>query len=438
MSVTTAPAPVAPAAPVRATRGQAYAFGVASLVLVSFVAAASYFAYDCVGPLAPALKDPVTGLGLNSAEIGLLYSVYSIPVILFVLVGGVLADRLGVRTAGMIFTVMFAAGAALTAFGEFSVMIAGRVLFGIGAEAFYVVMNKVIAKWFKDKFLATAFGANLLLCRAGTYLAFFGLPWLASEMGGWQATLWLIAGICGLAIVAMAVYMVLDRIGDRRGMTAVEEKPDAFRLGDVLRLPAAFWVISGLCMVYYSAIFPFQAHAVDFIAEHHYADMADREAAAALAGQVTSVIILMSMVFTWLFGLVVDRFGKRATMMIIGSVLLAPTHVALAYLDVPPLVPLVVMGLSFSLVPAALWPALPLMVRENQLGTAYGMIAMVQNIGLFAFPLLAGLIRDETGSFELAMVMFSGLGVVAIGLSIWLKVLETKQGSYLDRRASAG
>ena len=419
----------------RASRRQAYAFAIGSLVLVSFVSAASYFAYDCVSPLAPLLQDPVKGLGLDSTDIGLLYSVYSIPVILFVLVGGVLADRIGVRWAGILFTVMFTAGAVLTAIPIFEVMVAGRILFGIGAEAFYVVMNKVIAKWFKDKLLATAFGANLFLCRAGTWLAFVSLPWMARSMGGWRMTLWVIAGICGLAVVAIIAYAFLDKAGDDRHLTAVEEAPEAFKLSDVLRLPAAFWVISALCMVYYSAIFPFQAHAVDFISERHFGDMVDREAAAEAASQLTSIIILMSMVSTWFFGLIVDRFGKRATMMVIGSVLLAPTHVLLAYTDIAPVIPLVIMGLSFSLVPAALWPALPLMVREQQLGTAYGMIAMVQNVGLFAFPYLAGAIRDATGTFGPAMIMFSSLGVVAIGLSIWLKILERRQGSYLDRPA---
>ena len=416
---------------------QGYLFGFASLILVSFAAAASYFAYDCIGPLEPILQDKTQGLGLSAQDVSWLYSVYSIPVILFVLVGGVLADRLGAWKAGILFTLVFVAGTVLTALGDYSSMIVGRLLFGIGAEAFYVVMQKIIAKWFKNRLLALAFGLNLFLCRAGTLLAFWSLPLLARELGSWQTTLWVIAAICAFSLVAMVVYAFVDRYGDRHGLTAIEEASDEFKLGDVLRLPKAFWVISALCMVYYSAIFPFLGKATDFLLEHHY-HVPDGATAlvdvfSPWASEDASIMIWMSMLITWLFGLVVDRHGKRATMMIIGSLFLAPCYLLLGYVDVAPVLPLAVLGLSFSLVPAALWPALPLMVREKQLGTAYGVIAMVQNVGLFFFPLATGYIRDAAGSYQPAMLMYAGLGVVAVGLSVWLKVLERKEGSYLDR-----
>jgi nitrate/nitrite transporter NarK len=409
------------------TRAQAYVFGFGSLLLVSFTAAASYVSYDVISPIGDILEKD---LQLSSTEVNLLYSVYSIPVILFVVLGGLLADRLGVRKAGILFTLVFVFGSVLTAVPIYPVMLLGRLFFGIGAEAFYVVMNKIVAKWFKDKTLAMAFGINLFLCRAGTYFAFFALPWLVEKLNSWQLTLWVVGGICAVSIPAMTLYALADRYGDAHGMTGLVESDEKFSLKDVFRLPAAFWVISLLCMVYYSAIFPFTAVAPRVFRELY--DL-DRDAASKLTG----VLILISMFTTWFFGLIVDRYGKRTTIMILGSLLMIPCHASMAFTNIDPWIPMVALGISFSLVPAALWPALPLMVKDQQLGTAFGVIGMVQNVGLFLFPLAAGALRDSTGNYRATMTMFSGLAVLGLLLAIWLKVIETRSGGYLDKRATA-
>ena len=139
------------------------------------------------------------------------------------------------------------------------------------------------------------------------------------------------------------------------------------------------------------------------------------------------------MLATWFFGAIVDRVGKRATMMIIGSLVMIPTHISMAYTNINPWIPMVMLGLSFSLVPAALWPALPLMVKEKNLGTAYGVIAMVQNIGLFAVPLAVAWIHTNLGSYNPAMIMFAGLGILGLIFAIWLKFIEAKGGHYLEK-----
>jgi len=414
------------------SRKRAYVFAFAALILVSFTAATSYLAYDIISPIARTIKLPIEqgGMGLTDTQVNFLYSVYSIPVIIFVVFGGLLADKLGVRRSGIIFATVFALGTVLTAVSNYHVMLVGRLLLGIGAECFYVVMNKILAKWFKDKVLATAFGLNILLCRAGSFLALASGAWLMEVFGSWQTTLWITAAVSSITVLAMVLYIFLDRFGERHSMTSmVEEEEGEFKLSEALRLPQAFWVISGLCMVYYSAIFPFIAIAPRFFVERY--GMSDID-----AGGATSVIIALSMGTTWLFGMVVDRFGKRATLLIIGSLMMIPCHASLVLTDVPPVIPLAVLGISFSLVPAALWPALPLMVKDEHIGTAYGVIAMVQNIGLFLFPLLAGKIRDISGSYYWAMLMFSGCAVAGLLLAIWLKSIEMKQGSYLDRRAT--
>ncbi len=406
----------------KASLVKAYVFGYLALFMISLAAMASYFAYDCIGPLTPLLK---AELNFSLTQVYWLYSIYSIPVILFVVLGGVLADKLGVRKAAIVFAALFTVGVVLTASRNFTIMLSGRFLFGIGAECYYVVMNKVMAKWFKDKGLALAFGINLFLCRGGTYIAFFGLPWMAENFTLSNA-LWFVAGINIVGLLVTVVYGFLDRYGEKKSYVSfVEETGADFKLRDALRLPLSFWVISLLCVTYYSAIFPFQACATDFFTERYgLSNIA--------AGRLAGTLILISMFVTWIFGAVVDRIGKRATLMIIGSIAMIPCHISMAYTNINPWIPMVVLGFSFSLVPAALWPALPLIVKEKQLGVAYGVIAMVQNVGLFAFPLVAGLIRDKMGSYNPAMIVFAVLGVLGLIFAIWLKMLEKKGGYGLE------
>ena len=402
---------------------KAYAIGYLALFLISLAAMASYFAYDCIGPLTPLLKEQ---LGFSATQVYWLYSIYSIPVIIFVVLAGVLADKLGVRKSSILFTAVFTLGVILTATQNFWIMLTGRFLFGIGAECYYVVMNKVLAKWFKDKGLALAFGINLFLCRAGTYIAFFGLPWLAENFSLSDA-LWIVAAINVAGLAATFLYALIDRYGEKKKYVSfVEETDETFRLRQAVKLPLAFWVISFLCVTYYSAIFPFQAAATDFFTERYGLS---NVAAARLGG----TIILIAMFSTWVFGAIIDRVGKRATLMIIGSLAMIPCHVSMAYTNITPWIPMVILGLSFSLVPAALWPALPLIVKEKQLGVAYGVIAMVQNVGLFGVPLLVGLIRDSTGTYNPAMIMFAGLGFLGLIFAIWLKIIEAKGGGYLEK-----
>jgi len=402
---------------------KAYSIGYLALFLISLAAMASYFAYDCIGPLTPLLKEK---LGFSATQVYWLYSIYSIPVIIFVVLGGVLADKLGVKKASILFTAVFTIGVILTATQNFWVMLVGRFLFGIGAECYYVVMNKVLAKWFKDKGLALAFGINLFLCRAGTYVAFFGLPWLAENFSLTDA-LWIVAAINVVGLVATVLYAFIDRYGEKKKYVSfVEESDETFSLRQAIRLPSAFWVISFLCVTFYSAIFPFQAAATDFFTERYGLS---NVAAARLGG----TIILIAMFSTWIFGAIIDRVGKRATLMIIGSLAMIPCHVSMAYTNITPWIPMVILGLSFSLVPAALWPALPIIVKEKQLGVAYGVIAMVQNVGLFGVPLLVGLIRDSVGTYNPAMIMFAGLGFLGFIFAIWLKIIEAKGGGYLEK-----
>ncbi|MDZ7723416.1 MAG: MFS transporter [candidate division KSB1 bacterium] len=192
----------------------------------------------------------------------------------------------------------------------------------------------------------------------------------------------------------------------------------------MLELNPAFWYISLLCVTFYSAIFPFQTFAVKFFQDYHGLT---RE----MAGFTSSIITFASMIGTPIFGYMIDRIGKRASLMMWGSVLLVPVYLMLVYTPIHPLVPMVIMGISFCLIPAAMWPSVALVVREGKLGTAYGLMTMIQNIGLFGFNLMIGFANDISGGYTAGMWIFSVLGFAGM-LFAWL--LKRSDAKHNDSR----
>lgn len=403
-------------------RKAAVVFAYVALFVVSLAAMTSYFSTDLIRPIVTEFKE---SKGWTTAEVNFLSSVYSLAPVIFLFFSGVITDKIGIKKSSILFMGLITVGTYLCTFMDYNLILVGRVLIGLGAESFFVVMNKIVTKWFKDKQLAMAFGLNLLLCRLGSIAAFNFLPKVV-ETYSLKTALWVGAGLTIVGFGLTLLYAWIDKVGDDKKYVAVlDESDEPFKLRDALKLPAAFWAITLLCVTYYSAVFPFTGVAKDFFFEHHGMDKI-------AGGRLTSVILIISMCVTWFFGLIIDKIGKRATFMIIGSILMIPCHVSMAYTDVPPIIPIIVLGLSFALVPAALWPAVPLIVKEKNLGTAYAIIFLVQNIGLFAFEPLAAYIRDVTGNYKLSMVMFSGLAVFGVIFALWLKYLEKKGGGYLD------
>lgn len=406
-------------------RKAAVVFAYVSLFVISIAALTTYFSTDLIRPIVTEFKE---NMGYSTAQVNLLSAVYSLPPIFFLLFSGIITDKLGVRFSSLLFMGLIVIGSYFSTVLDFNMILIGRILLGMGAESFFTLMNKIISIWFKDKKLAMAFGLNLLICRLGSIAAFNLLPWVVQGYS-LKTALWIGAGLTTLGFLLTLLYCAIDVRGLKKGyvkMTQTGEEAK-FNLKEALKLPASFWAISFLCMTYYSAIFPFTGVAKDFFYQQHGLDKV-------AAGRLTSLILIISMSCTWLFGLLIDKFGKRATLMIIGSLALIPCHVSMAYTSVPLIIPMIIMGLSFSLVPAALWPAVPLIIKEKNLGTAYGLIFMIQNLGLFAFEVLAAKIFDVTGSYKLSMVMFSMLGFLGLAFAIWLKILEKRGGGYLDTR----
>ena len=385
-----------------------------SLTLVSLVTFSGYFVYDSISPIAPIIKEEMQ---VGSTAIGLFGSLYSLPNIFMVLLGGIFIDRVGSRKAGFIFALLCVMGTAVTAWGStITVMLAGRVLFGIGAESLILAQNKIIAKWFKGRELALAFGCNIAICRLGSLMAFGGMAWITEGLG-WRGALWFACLLTVAALGAFLTYMVIDRRAERQARL-LEETSDRVTWSDVFSFDRSFWYITILCVTFYSAVFPFTYFSTDFFVQKFGYTLAR-------AGQTTGILVLAAIFFTPLIGHFVDRRGKRATLMILGSLLFAPTYFVLGGTYLSPVVPMAIMGIAFSLVPAAMWAAVPLIVEQRRLGTAYGLVTMIQNGGMTLVPFVSGAMTDRAGNYTAAMFLFGGLGTLAL-LFAWLLLREDR------------
>ncbi len=429
---------------------------------MSAVCFAQYYIYDSITPLGTLIKQD---LGFSGTEYGLLFSAYSAAnVFLFMLIfAGILVDRVGLKLSGILYAFLCLLGAVLTAVGaladlptllgplygwlghaflpswspELKIMLLGRTIYGVGAEAVLVVNNKVLARWFLGKELAFAYGVNLTIMRLGTFLA-LNLQAPVAQAWGLQSALWFAAVIMALGFGTFFIYLTIEKvIGGKVKTTAGEQTADnpeeKFRLREAFSFDSSFWLITLLCVTFYSAVFPFQAYAPDILVQKFGYSITK-------AGMFTSFLILGTMIFTPILGWFVDHCGKRATMMIWGSLLLIPCHLLLGMTHFPPVVPIFVVGIALSLVPAALWAAIPMMVEERHLGTAFGVVGYVQNVGLMLFPYLAGRVADAYTTVEtiggeqvskvdytMTMIMFAALGIVGFLFALALKAADRRR-----------
>jgi MFS family permease len=393
------------------------------LVVISLAMFGNYYVYDAVSPIADLLKEQ---LGFSDRNIGLLNAIYSFPNIVMVLIGGIIIDRIGVKKATLLFGVLCFVGAVVTVLsGSLAVMATGRLIFGLGAESLIVSVTTAIAKWFKGRELSFAFGVNLTIARLGSFLALNSPTWARPAFESWQWPLLISVAFGTLCVVGPIVYWLMENRAERAYHLGEAGETEKVVFSDLFRFPRSYVYVVLLCVTFYSAIFPFQTFAVKFFIEAHGTT---RE----FGGFLSSMITLFAMIFTPIFGYMVDRVGKRALFMMWGSLLLVPVYLMMAYTSVDLRIPMAMMGIAFSLVPAVMWPAVAYLVDENKLGTAYGFMTMIQNIGLFGFNLLIGWANDYAGAsasypggYALGMWIFSSLGFLGFYFAWLLRRSET-------------
>ncbi len=415
------------------------------LIFVSLAMFGNYYIYDSINPLERIFLEQ---LGFSASMFGWLNASYSVAALATLLIGGILVDRLGIKKSLLLFSVLILLGAILTAFrGSFYMMVAGRALVGLGAESQIVAVTTALARWFKGKELSFAFGINLTIARMAsiaadnspTWAKFAFFPNGVDSQPSWHRPLVLAAVVGSTAVIGAVVYWALESYAEGRYHLGKSGEPDKLSFREGLKFNASYWYVVALCFTFYSGIFPFRTFAIDLFTSKYLSQMGAAATSTAAfasaqqhAGWLNSLLPFSAMIATPLFGLLADKIGKRATLMVVGSFLMMPVYLLIAYSSVSLIVPVSLMGIAFSLIPAVMWPSVAYIVNEHRLGTAYALMSLLQQIGFFIFNLAIGKANDighagpdNFHGYALGMWLFSILGFLALFFALLLRQRET-------------
>ena len=419
-----------------------------ALAVVSIIMFCGYY-FD---KATSALKTAIVSTGWTSVDFGFFKSAYGwLNVFAFMLIiGGIILDKKGVRFTGILASLVMVFGVAICWIGLVSgfpvrtqvwVAAIGFAFFGTGVEVAGITVSKVIVKWFKGKELATAMGLQLAGARMGTAVGLAAAMPIALKYGV-AAVAFLGLVLLVMGTIAYILYCGMDKKLDASESPAVIAKEDAFKLADILEIlkNKGFWLIALLCLIFYSGVFPFLDYATDLMVQKYHVSES-------LAGLIPALLPFGNILLTPVFGTIYDRKGKGASIMALGAFLLVFVHVIFA---IPAFShwlvavgAMLLLGVAFSLVPSAMWPSVPKLIPEKQLGTAYSMIFYIQNIGLMSVPYLIGWVLDRfcrlpsvdgrvAYNYTLPMIIFICFGVIAVFMAFLLKADDRKKGYGLE------
>ena len=433
-----------------------------ALLIVSFTMMFGYFFTDVMSPLEPLLtaakEDGGLGLGWSSDEYGFFSGAYGYfnVFLLLLFFGGIILDKFGIRFTGIMSTILMFGGAlikwyavghdftgtiAVPFFGTYQTQVVlaalGFSIYGVGCEIAGITVSKVIVKWFTGHELALAMGVQVALARLGTAGALgFALPF-AKWMGGVSASVGLGAALLCAGVIVFLVYCVMDKKEDASAAAVQVEPEEGFKFSDlkVLLTTTGFWYVAVLCLMFYAGVFPFLKFATKLMI-FKYGVAED------VAGLIPAMLPFGTIFLTPLFGSIYDKYGKGATLMLIGSVLLTCVHIIFALpfgTWILAVAVMVVLGIAFGLVPSAMWPSVPKIIPMKLLGTAYALIFYIQNIGLALVPVWIGKVNQaNTGAngvidYTETMTIFALFGVVAIIISLLLMWEDKRKGYGLQQ-----
>ena len=383
------------------------------LALAAIAVSSSYYEDDVIGPIADLLHRQ---RGFSQSQLGMLNGVISIPNVALALINGVLIDRYGPARMALWSAAIGVLGAALTAVGgPYEIMVAGRFIFGVSEGAIFIALIAGLAQWFSRSGIALATALYLSLARAGSYAVDTSTAWARPLYErGWQQPLWLGTGVTLAGLLAAAIFYWLDR-RHRPGISAGTAAVERVNLSHLLKFDLSYWYILALHVLYAAVFFPFRTtYAIEYF--QHVKGLTLSQ-----AGVVNSWVFFAAIFATPFFGLLADRFGHRALMLMSGTSLLPLTFVVLGLTNLNLWVSTVMMGISFSLVPAVIWPATTLIVEPRRLGTALGLITLIQALGMAASNLAAGWLADRAGAgaqnpsgYEVMLWFFFLLSLIAL------------------------
>jgi MFS family permease len=398
------------------------------LGLLSAVFFGNSYVYDSIGPVADLLQKQ---RGYSDGQIGMLNAIYSLPNIVLVLVGGLLVDRWGAGRVLLGSTAVCLAGALLTAFGaDFTEMTAGRLLFGIGAETQNIAVTVAVVDWFGGGAVALAMATTLAVGRSGSWAADMSPTWFADAYAaGWQPPLEIAAAIAAAAMLFSIAYWRFDAARDGAVRAARESHP-RITLADVREFGRPYWYLLTLCVLWYAVILAFRStFSIKYFQHAHGLPLAD-------AGAMNSYVFLAALFATPAFGWLCDRTGRYSGMLLFGAALLPVALAIMAWTDWSLWVATVLIGISYSMVPAVMWPLASKIVPAARFGTALGLMWVVQNAGIAGANLVAGWLNDRAGASDanpagyLPMMEFFGaasaLGVAFAAL-LWMDRRRARQ-----------
>ncbi len=429
------------------------------LVIVSVTMMFGYFFTDVMSPLEPLLTaakaDGGLGLGWTSDEYGFFSGAYGYfnVFLLLLFFGGIILDKFGIRFTGIMSTILMFGGAlikwyavshdfdgtiAVPFFGSYHTQVVfaatGFAVYGVGCEIAGITVSKVIVKWFTGHELALAMGLQVALARIGTAGALaLALPF-AKAMGGVSASVGLGAAMLCAGMIAFIVYCIMDKKEDASAAAVQSEPEEGFKFSDLgtLFCNRGFWYVAVLCLMFYAGVFPFLKFATKLMVMKY-------NVPEATAGLIPAMLPFGTIFLTPLFGSIYDKYGKGATLMLIGSTLLTLVHITFALpLNswVLAIIVMIVLGIAFGLVPSAMWPSVPKIIPMKLLGTAYALIFYIQNIGLALVPVWIGKVNQantmadgKTIDYTQSMTIFACFGAIAIVISLLL-IMEDKRKGY--------
>ena len=430
-----------------------------ALVIVSVTMMFGYFFTDVMSPLEPLLtaakgEEGGLGLGWTSSEYGWFSGAYGLMNVYLLLLffGGIILDKFGIRFTGLMSTALMFAGAVIkwwscaSDFGDATIWVPfggtvqaqvawaglGFAIYGVGCEIAGITVSKVIVKWFTGHELALAMGLQVALARVGTAVALGAALPIAKAMGGVSASVGLGAACLCIGMISFIVYNVMDKKEDAAAAATESEPEEGFKFSDltILLSNKGFWYITFLCLTFYAGVFPFLKFATKLMVFKY-------SVAPEVAGMIPAMLPFGTIILTPLFGSVYDKYGKGATLMILGSILLTLVHAVFALpLNnwVLAICVMIVLGVAFGLVPSAMWPSVPKIIPMKLLGTAYAVIFYIQNIGLAMVPMWIGSVNEKNTAadgfidYTESMTIFASFGVVAIIISLLLLMEDKKKG----------
>ncbi len=434
--------------------------GVVRWTALILVALMMFFAYMFVDVMSPLKSLVETNLHWDSTVFGTYAaSEYFLNVFCFFLIfAGIILDKMGIRFTGILSASLMVIGATIkfvaisdwfqtTSFaawldswwvalpGTAKLACLGFMIFGCGCEMAGTTVSKSIAKWFEGKEMALAMGIEMAIARLGVFAVMWTSPIISAKFdNSVVAPVAFCTVLLLIGLICYTVFSLMDKKLDKQMISQGLKKEEAaseeeFQIKDLGKILSSkmFWLVALLCVLYYSAIFPFQRYAPNFLE-------ITLNIEANAASQLFSFFPILAMLLTPFLGAFIDYKGKGASMLMLGAIIMICCHLSFAFLL--PMFPykwfattlILILGVSFSLVPAALWPSVPKIIDSKILGSAYCLIFWIQNIGLFLTPIVIGKALDSTGGYTVPMIIFSSFGIIALLLGIWLKREDSVKG----------